>query len=89
MSHIFLLRIVFEGPDYFFKGLEKEGDKLVKWVGELYLELHNGTYTSQVVSNVFVLVSRKTVATTYFSLRRQKLSGTIASANFSFVKWSI
>jgi len=40
-------KIVFEGPDYFFQQLEKDGGKLVKWVGELYLELHNGTYTSQ------------------------------------------
>ncbi|CAG7731916.1 unnamed protein product [Allacma fusca] len=40
-------KLVFEGPDYFFKELEKESNKLSKWVGELYLELHNGTYTSQ------------------------------------------
>ncbi|ODM94991.1 Alpha-mannosidase 2C1 [Orchesella cincta] len=31
----------------FFDRLEEDKDKLYKWVGELYLELHNGTYTSQ------------------------------------------
>ncbi|CAG7731917.1 unnamed protein product, partial [Allacma fusca] len=40
-------KLVFETPDYFFKQLERESSKFSKWVGELYLELHNGTYTSQ------------------------------------------
>ncbi len=32
----------------FFRKLEKNsGDRLPKWVGELYLEYHRGTYTSQ------------------------------------------
>ena len=35
-------------PNKFFEHLESEGSKLCRWVGELYLELHNGTYTSQV-----------------------------------------
>jgi len=34
-------------PKHFFDRLEAEGSKLCRWVGELYLELHNGTYTSQ------------------------------------------
>nr|CAG4651772.1 EOG090X04YD [Triops cancriformis] len=34
-------------PHTFFETLEKDGPKLCTWVGELYLELHNGTYTSQ------------------------------------------
>ncbi|HWT73987.1 MAG TPA: glycoside hydrolase family 38 C-terminal domain-containing protein [Mobilitalea sp.] len=31
----------------FFKKLEKNRDKYKTWVGELYLEIHQGTYTSQ------------------------------------------
>ncbi|CAL4079511.1 unnamed protein product, partial [Meganyctiphanes norvegica] len=34
-------------PDSFFKCLESDRPNLCRWVGELYLELHNGTYTSQ------------------------------------------
>lgn len=35
-------------PEHFFTTLEAEHKKqLCKWVGELYLELHRGTYTSQ------------------------------------------
>ena len=45
----------------FFKALEKEEHNLNTWSGELYLELHNGTYTTQaeikrknrVVQNLF------------------------------------
>ncbi|CAL8089914.1 unnamed protein product [Orchesella dallaii] len=42
-----LPKIIFNGPDYFFNRLESDSHKLCKWVGELYLEMHNGTYTSQ------------------------------------------
>ena len=35
-------------PEQFWQALERESSKLYKWVGELYLELHNGTYTTQV-----------------------------------------
>lgn len=35
-------------PNKFFENLEAESSQLCRWVGELYLELHNGTYTSQV-----------------------------------------
>lgn len=38
----------FSVPDEFFENLATEKDKFYKWVGELYLELHNGTYTTQV-----------------------------------------
>lgn len=34
-------------PSDFFDRLESERHNLCRWVGELYLELHNGTYTSQ------------------------------------------
>lgn len=40
-------KMVFGSPDYFWEELEKEEKKFYKWVGELYLELHNATYTSQ------------------------------------------
>ncbi|CAP69371.1 uncharacterized protein PODANS_1_10350 [Podospora anserina S mat+] len=33
--------------DDFFHHLEAKGDKLVTWYGELYFELHRGTYTTQ------------------------------------------
>ncbi|KAA0191650.1 hypothetical protein HAZT_HAZT001127 [Hyalella azteca] len=35
-------------PDALFSALEKEQHNFAVWRGELYLELHNGTYTSQV-----------------------------------------
>jgi alpha-mannosidase len=34
------------GPDEFYRGLDKDSDKLVTWKGELYFELHRGTYTN-------------------------------------------
>lgn len=35
-------------PDDYFSVVERDdGDKLCRWRGELYLELHNGTYTTQ------------------------------------------
>lgn len=34
-------------PDRLFSVLEKESSQLCTWVGELFLELHNGTYTTQ------------------------------------------
>ncbi|VDK58819.1 unnamed protein product [Anisakis simplex] len=34
-------------PDEFFSELEKDVDNLCEWRGELYLELHNATYTTQ------------------------------------------
>ena len=34
-------------PEEFFTAVEEEeGDKLCTWRGELYLEMHNGTYTT-------------------------------------------
>jgi alpha-mannosidase len=36
-----------ERADSFFKRLAREGDRLPEWRGELYLELHRGTFTSQ------------------------------------------
>ncbi|XP_070189226.1 alpha-mannosidase 2C1-like isoform X1 [Littorina saxatilis] len=42
-----LPRVKMSTPDEFFKPIEeKEADKLCTWRGELYLEMHNGTYTT-------------------------------------------
>lgn len=42
-----LPQVTLEGPAAFFRALEAEGDELLTWKGELYFELHRGTYTSQ------------------------------------------
>lgn len=35
-------------PDEFFTEVEaNDSKKLCHWIGELYLEIHNGTYTTQ------------------------------------------
>ncbi|XP_062998541.1 alpha-mannosidase 2C1 isoform X2 [Elgaria multicarinata webbii] len=41
-----LPRIQMSAPDRLFSALEKEKAQLCTWVGELFLELHNGTYTT-------------------------------------------
>lgn len=40
-------RVQLSTPDRLFSILEKESLQLCTWVGELFLELHNGTYTTQ------------------------------------------
>jgi alpha-mannosidase len=42
-----LPRLTMEGPRAFFEAAEAEIPDPAVWVGELYLELHRGTYTSQ------------------------------------------
>ncbi|KAM8804642.1 alpha-mannosidase 2C1 [Eudromia elegans] len=42
-----LPRVQLSTPDRLFSALEQESSQLCTWVGELFLELHNGTYTSQ------------------------------------------
>ncbi len=42
-----LPRVEMRGPNDFFTRLEENSKDLVTWVGELYLELHRGTYTTQ------------------------------------------
>lgn len=45
-------RVIMSSPDQFFTTVKDSGDnKLCKWVGELYLELHRGTYTTQAKVN--------------------------------------
>ncbi|MFE9769326.1 alpha-mannosidase [Streptomyces sp. NPDC005808] len=40
-------KVVVESPDEFFAAARAERDRLPVWRGELYLENHRGTYTSQ------------------------------------------
>ena len=40
-------RVESMGPKEFFERLEEESGDFRKWVGELYLELHRGTYTTR------------------------------------------
>eukprot|EP00177_Eucheuma_denticulatum_P008677 GFKZ01015775.1.p1 GENE.GFKZ01015775.1~~GFKZ01015775.1.p1 ORF type:complete len:1183 (-),score=165.02 GFKZ01015775.1:2165-5713(-) len=40
-------KVEYATPDRFFENLEKVQDDLPRWVGELYFELHRGTFTSQ------------------------------------------
>lgn len=42
-----LPRVQMSTPDQFFSALEADTSQLCTWVGELFLELHNGTYTTQ------------------------------------------
>ncbi|XP_068131706.1 alpha-mannosidase 2C1 [Hyperolius riggenbachi] len=42
-----LPRVQMSTPDKFFAALEADTAQLCTWVGELFLELHNGTYTTQ------------------------------------------
>ncbi len=42
-----LPRTEMRAPADFFKRLEEDAQDLTTWVGELYLELHRGTYTTQ------------------------------------------
>ncbi|GAB0193978.1 alpha-mannosidase 2C1 [Grus japonensis] len=42
-----LPRVQISTPDRLFSVLERESSQLCTWVGELFLELHNGTYTTQ------------------------------------------
>lgn len=41
-----LYRATLMTPDQMFTQLESEQHNFCRWVGELYLELHNGTYTT-------------------------------------------
>nr|XP_033776797.1 alpha-mannosidase 2C1 [Geotrypetes seraphini] len=42
-----LPRVQQSNPEMFFSSLEKDTKQLCTWIGELFLELHNGTYTTQ------------------------------------------
>ena len=40
------LRVQLSSPERLFSALEGHSGQLCTWVGELFLELHNGTYTT-------------------------------------------
>lgn len=40
------LRVQLASPEQLFTALERDSGQLCTWVGELFLELHNGTYTT-------------------------------------------
>lgn len=40
------LRVQLSSPGQLFTALERDSGQLCTWVGELFLELHNGTYTT-------------------------------------------
>lgn len=42
-----LPKVQMSTPDVLFSHLESDSSLLCRWVGELFLELHNGTYTTQ------------------------------------------
>ncbi|KAJ1651151.1 Glycoside hydrolase, 38 vacuolar alpha mannosidase [Dispira simplex] len=42
-----LPKVVFDHPNTFYERVERDSPDLVSWKGELYFELHRGTYTSQ------------------------------------------
>uniref|UniRef100_A0A8C5QTT5 alpha-mannosidase n=1 Tax=Leptobrachium leishanense TaxID=445787 RepID=A0A8C5QTT5_9ANUR len=42
-----LPKVHLSSPDQFFSVVETDTSQLCTWVGELFLELHNGTYTTQ------------------------------------------
>ncbi|XP_067676864.1 alpha-mannosidase 2C1-like isoform X2 [Haliotis asinina] len=69
-----LPRVEMSTPDEFFTLVEKESgqDKLCTWRGELYLELHNGTYTTHAQV-------KKSNRKCEFLLHDVELMGTIAT----------
>ena len=51
----FNLRVELTTPSEFFSHIEDhEADKLNVWQGELYLEMHNATYTTQARVNMII-----------------------------------
>ncbi|MCC6487853.1 MAG: alpha-mannosidase [Candidatus Hydrogenedentes bacterium] len=67
-------RVVPMTPERFFERLEKESHDLPTWVGELYLELHRGTYTTQALT-------KKHNRQAEFLLRDAEMLAALASAS--------
>lgn len=44
---LMLPRVQMSSPDQLFSQLQADSSLLCTWTGELFLELHNGTYTTQ------------------------------------------
>lgn len=66
--------------DHFFAEVEKKADKLTTWYGELYFELHRGTYTTQAKNK---LANRKAE----FTLRDIEMLATFASLDDKSYKY--
>ncbi|KAI1383210.1 glycoside hydrolase family 38 protein [Hypoxylon trugodes] len=66
--------------DDFFDKLEEKGNSLVTWYGELYFELHRGTYTTQANN-------KRNNRKSEFMLRELELLATIASLKFNSYKY--
>ena len=50
-------RVRFSEPSEFFSAVEdQDAKKLCKWRGELYLELHRGTYTTQAKVCMYIYI---------------------------------
>ncbi|KAI2629734.1 glycoside hydrolase family 38 protein [Hypoxylon sp. NC1633] len=62
--------------DDFFDKLQEKGNTLVTWYGELYFELHRGTYTTQANN-------KRNNRKSEFMLRELELLATMASLKFS------
>lgn len=48
-----LPRVEMRTPHEFFTRLEQDAKELTVWVGELYFELHRGTYTTQALTKLY------------------------------------
>ncbi|ORX47281.1 hypothetical protein BCR36DRAFT_584796 [Piromyces finnis] len=48
-----LPKVILSDPSVFYKHLEENSNDLPKWNGELYFELHRGTYTSQAKNKMY------------------------------------
>lgn len=73
-----LPRVAFEDPTKVFERIERDCPDLVEWKGELYFELHRGTYTSQAWTKRYNRTSE-------FLLRAAELASVFASSiGFSY-----
>ncbi|KAJ1565542.1 hypothetical protein HK405_012114, partial [Cladochytrium tenue] len=45
--------VKFDNPNAFFEDLERNSRDIAQWKGELYFELHRGTYTTQAETKKF------------------------------------
>ena len=54
VCNVHTYRVVMSTPQQFFSTVEDSAaEHLCKWVGELYLELHRGTYTTQAKVHIY------------------------------------
>ena len=64
-----------EPAERFFAALEKDREKLATWVGELYLERHQGTYTTQARSKRYNRKMEITLREAEFAAARAHAAG--------------